>query len=55
LKVTFKAPELMAMDVIPGMTITLITGFPSFVFQVGQTLIAGGKDIAQDIYVRRVK
>ena len=49
-----KLQKLMAMGVMPGMTITLITRFPSFVFQLGQTQIAVDKEIAQDIYVRLV-
>jgi DtxR family Mn-dependent transcriptional regulator len=47
-----KLQKLMGMGVMPGMTITLITRFPSFVFQLGQTQIAVDKDIAGDIYVR---
>lgn len=50
-----KLQKLMAMGVMPGMTITLITRFPSFVFQLGQTQIAVDKEIAGDIYVRLVK
>ncbi len=49
-----KLQKLMAIGVMPGMTITLITRFPSFVFQLGQTQIAIDKEIAQDIYVRLV-
>jgi DtxR family Mn-dependent transcriptional regulator len=47
-----KLQKLMGMGVMPGMTITLITRFPSFVFQLGQTQIAVDKEIASDIYVR---
>lgn len=47
-----KLQKLMGMGVMPGMTITLITRFPSFVFQLGQTQIAVDKEIAGDIYVR---
>jgi DtxR family Mn-dependent transcriptional regulator len=47
-----KLQKLMAMGVMPGMTITLITRFPSFVFQLGQTQIAVDKEIAGYIYVR---
>lgn len=50
-----KLQKLMGMGVMPGMTVTLITRFPSFVFQLGQTQIAVDKDIAQDIYVRLIK
>jgi DtxR family Mn-dependent transcriptional regulator len=49
-----KLQKLMAMGVMPGMTITLITRFPSFVFQLGQTQIAIDKEIAGDIYVRLI-
>jgi DtxR family Mn-dependent transcriptional regulator len=47
-----KLQKLMGMGVMPGMTITLITRFPSFVFQLGQTQIAVDKEIAGDIFVR---
>lgn len=50
-----KLQKLMAIGVMPGMTITLITRFPSFVFQLGQTQIAVDKEIAGDIYVRLVQ
>jgi DtxR family Mn-dependent transcriptional regulator len=49
-----KLQKLMGMGVMPGMNVTLITRFPSFVFQLGQTQIAVDKDIAQDIYVRLI-
>jgi DtxR family Mn-dependent transcriptional regulator len=50
-----KLQKLMGMGVMPGMNVTLITRFPSYVFQLGQTQIAVDKDIAQDIYVRVIK
>jgi DtxR family Mn-dependent transcriptional regulator len=50
-----KLQKLMGMGVMPGMNVALITRFPSYVFQLGQTQIAVDKDIAQDIYVRIIK
>jgi DtxR family Mn-dependent transcriptional regulator len=50
-----KLQKLMGMGVMPGMNVTLIARFPSYVFQLGQTQIAVDKDIAQDIYIRVIK
>jgi len=47
-----KLEKIMAMGVLPGMTITLIQKFPSYVFQVGQSQFAVDKDLAEFIFVR---
>ena len=44
--------KLMAMGVLPGMTITLIQRFPSYVFQIGQSQFAVDKDLAEAIFIR---
>jgi DtxR family Mn-dependent transcriptional regulator len=44
--------RLMAMGVIPGLTVKLIQSFPSYVIQIEETQIALDKDLAEDIYVR---
>ncbi|MCS4541500.1 MAG: metal-dependent transcriptional regulator [Euryarchaeota archaeon] len=46
-----KLQKLMALGVLPGMSISLIQRFPSYVFQIGQTQIAVDKEIADDIHV----
>ncbi|MFQ5975546.1 MAG: FeoA family protein [Candidatus Hydrothermarchaeales archaeon] len=45
--------KLMAMGVLPGVTVKLIQSFPSFVLEVEETQIALDKEIAEEIFVRR--
>lgn len=44
--------KLMAMSILPGLSITLLQTFPSFVFQIGQSQFAIDKELAENIYVR---
>jgi len=44
--------KLMAMGVLPGMSIELIRRFPSYVFQVGNTQFAVDTSVADEVYVR---
>ena len=44
--------KLMAMGVLPGVPITLLRRFPSFVFEVGYSQFAVDQEIAADVYVR---
>lgn len=50
-----KLEKIMAMGVLPGMAITLIQNFPSYVFQIGQSQFAIDKDLAEFIFVRITK
>jgi len=50
-----KLEKIMAMGVLPGMAITLLQKFPSYVFQVGQSQFAVDKDLAESIIVRITK
>ncbi len=50
-----KLQKLMAMGILPGVPISLIQSFPSYVFQVRQTQFAIDKEIADAIYVRLVR
>ena len=50
-----KLQKLMAMGVLPGMAVTLIQKFPSYVFQIGQSQFAIDKDLAEFIFVRITK
>jgi DtxR family Mn-dependent transcriptional regulator len=43
--------KLMAMGVLPGFKVSLIQGYPSYVFKVGQTQIAVDAKIASEIFV----
>jgi len=44
--------KLMGMGVLPGVPVSIIRAFPSYVFQIGETQIAIDKEMASDIYVR---
>jgi DtxR family transcriptional regulator, Mn-dependent transcriptional regulator len=44
--------KLMAMGVLPGVPITLLRRFPSFVFEAGYSQFAVDEAIATDIYIR---
>jgi DtxR family Mn-dependent transcriptional regulator len=46
--------KLMAMGVLPGVPITLLRAFPSFVFEADYSQFAVDEEIAADIYVRLV-
>jgi len=43
---------LMAMGVLPGIAITLIQKFPSYVFQIRHSQFAIDRELASAIYVR---
>jgi DtxR family transcriptional regulator, Mn-dependent transcriptional regulator len=47
-----KLQKLMAMSVLPGLSITVLQTFPSYVFQIGQSQFAIDKDLAESIYIR---
>jgi len=44
--------KLMAMGTLPGLPITMIQKFPSYVFQIGQSQFAIDQQMAEGIYVR---
>jgi DtxR family Mn-dependent transcriptional regulator len=44
--------KLMAMGALPGLRISMIQKFPSYVFQIGQSQFAIDKEMAEGIYVR---
>lgn len=46
--------KLMAMGILPGLTITLIQKFPSYVFQIGASQFAIDKKMAEQIEVRPI-
>ncbi len=45
--------KLMVLGVIPGMPVTMLQRFPSYLFQVGHTQIAVDKHIARSVEVCR--
>src|SRR3989338_3694329 len=47
--------KLISIGAIPGVSITLIQKFPSYVFQTGHSQFAIDKELAQAIYVRLAK
>ena len=44
--------KLMSIGVLPGMSISLLQKFPSYVLQLGQAQFAVDKELAASIYVR---
>jgi len=44
--------KLMSIGILPGTPILMLRGYPSYVFEVGNTQYAVDKDIANAIYVR---
>ncbi|HEY9853424.1 MAG TPA: FeoA family protein [Leptolyngbyaceae cyanobacterium] len=44
--------KLMAMGVIPGISITLEQRFPSYIIKVGRTRAALDRETAQSIFVK---
>lgn len=44
--------KLMSIGVLPGMSISLLQKFPSYVLQLGQSQFAIDKELASSIYVR---
>jgi len=42
----------MAMGALPGISVTMIQKFPSYVFQIGQSQFAIDQEMAEGIYVR---
>jgi len=47
-----RAQALLSMGVAPGTAITLLAGFPSYLFQIGEGQFAVDGEIAASIYVR---
>ncbi|HVN96208.1 MAG TPA: metal-dependent transcriptional regulator [Syntrophorhabdaceae bacterium] len=47
--------KLMAMGALPGLPITMVQKFPSYVFQIGQSQFAVDKEMAEGLYVRPEK
>ena len=43
--------KIMAMGALPGMSVTLIQKFPSYVFQLGHSQFAVDKNLAEQIRV----
>jgi len=48
-----KLKKIMAMGILPGMTLTLIQTFPSYVFQIGQSQFAVDKELADEIFCKK--
>lgn len=47
-----RAQMLLSMGLVPGVSIKLLTSFPSLLFQLGEGQFAVDKSIAGDVYVR---
>ena len=48
-----KLQKLMAMGLLPGMGITLLQKYPSYVLQVGHSQFAVDEDLADAVYIRK--
>ncbi len=46
--------KLISMGILPGMQISLVQKFPSYIFQVSQTQFSVDTELARDIYVRLI-
>ena len=47
--------KLMAVGALPGISVTMIQKFPSYVFKIGQSQFAIDKEMAEGIYIRLEK
>lgn len=54
-KDTPKMQKLISIGAIPGVSLSLIQKFPSYVFQIGESQFAIDKELASTIYVRLTK
>lgn len=50
-----KLQKLMSMGILPGVRIDVIQTFPSHVFRIGHSVVAVDREMAKDIFVRRIK
>ncbi len=50
-KDTAKMHKLLSIGAIPGVSVTLLQKFPSYVFRIGHSQFAIDKELAQRIYV----
>ncbi len=48
-----RSQMLISMGVVPGTDIKLLAGFPSYLFQLGQSQFAVDSEVAREIYIRR--
>lgn len=48
-----KLQKLIAMRILPGMGITLIQKYPSYVLQIGHSQFAVDEDLAKTVYIRK--
>lgn len=49
---TARAQMLLSMGLVPGINVKLLTNFPSYLFQLGDSRFAIDKELAREIYVR---
>jgi len=54
-KNTSQMQKIISIGALPGVSITLLQKFPSYVFQIGHSQFAIDKELAQSIYVRLTK
>lgn len=49
-----KLEKLLAMGVLPGLTVTLLQKFPSYIFKIGQSQFAIDRTLAENILVEEI-
>lgn len=54
-KDTSQMQKLISIGALPGISVTLLQNFPSYVFQIGQSQFAIDEELASSIYVRLTK
>jgi DtxR family transcriptional regulator, Mn-dependent transcriptional regulator len=47
-----KLQKLMAMGILPGLTVEILQKFPSFVVKIGNSQIAMDEEMARDVFIR---
>ena len=47
-----KLQKLMAMGILPGVSIQVVQKFPSFILKIGHSQIAMDEEMARDIFIR---
>lgn len=45
--------KIMALGILPGMSVTMIQRYPTFVFQVGNTRVTADEDLVNKILVNQ--
>ena len=50
-----KLQKLMAMGILPGVSIQVVQKFPSFILKIGHSQIAMDEEMAKDIFIKNLR